>query len=289
MVAAKRVFEEESWLVLTIAWLTSKEALRRRALLVSLLIAALLLVGAFVPLSGRLVSWVGPVEAKRIYSSVYVALTVQIAKFFTSVFAISLASGAISTELERGILSSVFPKPISRFSVYAGKWAGLFLFVTLNLVVWLGVIWGVASYRAPEVSHAGVWRALPYLLFYPALFVTLGLLFSTFASFSLAAGLSILFSGIGWSEAILYRLHQGFGIEWLGTLSRIAGYAVPIGRMSRWVEKGLGSLPLGAGRAIGQDSPFRDIKAVPFDLVYIGLYVVAAFVIGSVVLGRRDV
>jgi ABC-type transport system involved in multi-copper enzyme maturation permease subunit len=274
--------------VLTIAWLTGKEALRRRAPLISLLITVLLLVGAFIPLSGRLLLLPRP-EANRIYSSIYIALSTDIVKFFASVFAIALASGAISSELERGVLSSILPKPMSRLSVYAGKWLGLFLFVATNLFVWAAVIWGVAAYRAPEMSHTGIWKALPYLLLYPAVFVTLGLLFSAFASFPLAAGLSILFTGVGWSEGVLYLLNQAFDIRLLATLSTAAGYLMPIGRMSRWVTRALGPLPLVGDRQIGGNSPFGEIEAVPFDLVYIGLYVAAAFVIGAVVLGRRDV
>lgn len=276
--------------MLTIAWLTWKEALRRRALLISLLITVLLLVGAFIPLAGRLLLLPLP-EANRIYASVYIALTVDIVKFFASVFAISLASGAVSAELERGVLSSILPKPISRLSVYAGKWLGLWVFITANLLMWALIIWGVASFRAPAASHMGVWRALPYLLLYPTVFVTLGLLFSTFASFPLAAGLSILFTGVGWSEGILFLLNRAFDIEVLLTLSKVASFLMPIGRMSRWVAEGLGPLRMFGGREIeiGSRGPFGEIEAVPFDLVYIGLYVVVAFTIGAIVLGRRDV
>lgn len=274
--------------VLTIVWLTWKEALRRRAPIISLLIIALLLVGVFIPLSGRLLLLPRP-EANRIFSTLYTALATDIVKFFASVIAIALASGAISAELERGVLSSILPKPISRLSVYAGKWLGLFLFVAANLLLWVAIIWGVASYRAPEMSHRGIWQALPYLLLYPAVFATLALLFSSFASFPLAAGLAILFTGIGWAEGILYLLREAFDIEVLGTLSAVAGYIMPIGRMSRWVTKGLGPMTVFGGQALGSRGPFRELEAVPFDLAYIGLYIVVAFALGAIILGRRDV
>ena len=59
--------------------------------------------------------------------------------------------------------------------------------------------------------------------------------------------------------------------------------------MSRWVTKGLGPLPTFGGANIGDRSPFRDIVPVPFDLVYLALYIAVAFIIGAVILGRRDV
>lgn len=274
--------------MLTIVRLTWKEALRRRAPLISLLIAALLLVGAFIPLAGRLLLLPRP-EANRIYASLYVFFATDIVKFFASVFAISLASGAISAELERGVLSSILPKPITRFSVYAGKWIGLYLFVAANVIVWDLIIFGVASFRAPESSHVGALRALPYLLLYPAVFTTLALLFSTFSSFPLAAGLSILSAGIGWSEGVFFILNELFEIHVLGLLSRTAGFIVPLGRMARWVGEGLGPLPSFRGRVVGQRSPFNEIAAEPFDLAYIALYVAVAFLIGAIVFGRRDV
>jgi ABC-type transport system involved in multi-copper enzyme maturation permease subunit len=273
--------------VLTIVWLTWKEALLRRAPLISILIAGLLAIGAFIPLSGRLLL-LPPAKAHEIFASLYVFLATDIIKFFASVFGIALASGAISAEIERGVLSSILPKPITRFSVYAGKWLGLVLFIAANIVLWDGILWLVASYRNPEVSHANIWHALPYLMLYPAVFTTLALLFSTFSAFPLAAGLSILSAGVGWSEGILYLLNHAFQIALLEKLSTLAGYIVPLGRMSRWVTEGLGPLPTLRGD-LGQRGPFNEIVAVPSDLWYIAGYVSLVFVVGAVVFGRRDV
>ncbi|MBC8104214.1 MAG: hypothetical protein H7Z41_16690, partial [Cytophagales bacterium] len=63
--------------MLTIVWLTWKEALLRRAPIISLLIAALLCVGAFIPLSGRLLL-LPPAKAHEIYASLYVFLATDI-------------------------------------------------------------------------------------------------------------------------------------------------------------------------------------------------------------------
>lgn len=274
--------------MLTIAYLTWKEALRRRAPVISLIVAALLLVGAFIPLAGRLLLLPRP-EANRIFASVFVFFSIDIVKFFASVFAIALASGSISAELERGVLSSILPKPITRFSVYAGKWLGLYLFSAANVVFWVLVIFAVATYRAPQASHTSLFDALPYLLLYPAVFTTIALLFSTFASYPLAAGLSILAAGVGWSEGVFYVLNELFDIEMLTSASKVAGYLFPLGRMARWVDEGLGPMPTFGGREIGQRSPFRELTAEPSDLVYIGAYVLVAFVVGSIVFGRRNV
>ena len=118
--------------------MTLQETLRHRAPITTFLIATMLLVGAFVSLSGRLL--LPRPEADRIFTSFYVLLTTDIVEFFASVFAISLGAGALGAELGRGVLSLILPKPVTRFSVYAGTWLGLFIFVALTVVVWLGVI-----------------------------------------------------------------------------------------------------------------------------------------------------
>jgi len=276
--------------MLTIALLTLRETVRRRAPIISLLILVLLLVGLVVPLRGRLLLLPRP-EANAIVAGIYVVFATDIVKFFASVFAIALAAGSISAELDRGVLSSILPKPIPRLSVYAGKWLGLVAFVVLNVVAWDVVIWGVASVRAPHISHRGVFSALPYLLLYPVLFTTLALFFSAFAAFPLAAGLSILLTGVGWSETILHLLGTRLDVDLLLSLSRAAGWLMPLGRMSRWVARGMGPVLRFGGQefAVGERGPFKDIVTTQFDLVYIGLYALAAFVAGAIILGRRDV
>lgn len=278
--------------MLTIALLTLREAIRRRTPVLSLLVAALLALGAFIPLAGRLLELPRPL-ANQIFTSIYIYFATSILEFFASIFALALASGAISAELERGTLSSLLPKPITRLSLYAGKWLGLFLFIVGNVLLWDMVIYCVARYREPASAHENIIRTLPYLILYPGMFVTLGLCFSTFASFPLAAGMSILFSAVGWAERMLFVLHRQFEIEMLATLSRSAGFLMPLGRMSRAVGDAMGTLPSFNGEPVGtrsmMGSTLREIESGPWDLPYVFLYALAAFIIGAVVFGRRDV
>ena len=271
--------------MLTITYLTLKEAWRRRAPIISILIIVLLLVGLFIPLTGRILLLPRAVQ-NQTFASFYILLSIDMVKFFASILAMALSAGAISAELERGVLSAILPKPIARASVYAGKWLGLFLFVSLNVLVWVAVVWAVASYRAPGMSHAGVWKAVPQLLLYPAMFVTLALMFSTFASFALAGGLAVLATGIGWAEAFLMILNRLLDMEILVTLSRVAGFVMPLGRMSRGVTQGLGPLMVFGDRDINDTGAVDPLR---YDLHYVVLYIVVAFVVGVVVLGRRDV
>jgi ABC-type transport system involved in multi-copper enzyme maturation permease subunit len=279
--------------VLTIVWLTWKEAFRRRAPIISLLIGLLLCVGLIIPLQGKLLLLPRD-EANRIYTSLYIFFATDIVKFFAAIYGIALAAGAISAEIERGVLSAILPKPLPRFSVYAGKWIGLFLFIAANVVFWDVILYAVASYRAPGVDQSAIWRALPYVLVYPFVFVTLGLFFSTFCAFPLASGLTVLLTGIGWAEGMLYLLHQAFEVAYLEKLSKLAGYLMPLGRMARAVTDGMGTLPgmMGSPKGIRRmlsGGLFREIENGSFDLLYILCYAVCIFALGAILFGRRDV
>ena len=80
--------------MLTIARLTLKEALRRRAGWLSLLVAVLVVLGGFVPLTGRLLL-LPREQADRIFIGLYIFLGTDILKFFGAVFGIARIVGAL--------------------------------------------------------------------------------------------------------------------------------------------------------------------------------------------------
>ncbi|MBB6049032.1 ABC transporter permease [Armatimonas rosea] len=273
--------------MLTLARLTLKEALRRRAGWLALLVAVLVAAGGFVPLTGRLLLLPRD-QADRIFVGLYVFLGTDILKFFGAVFGIALASGAISSEVDRGVLSTILPKPLTRTAVYAGKWLGILGFVLGSLLVWALVLFVVATLRDPAHSHRNLFAALPCLALYPIVFTSLALCFSTFSAFPLAAGLSVMAAGIGWAEGLLRFLERTFAIQALGVFASTASYAMPIGRMARWTTKQLGPFPTLDGKTISLSSPFPGQEPVPVDFGYIAGYVILVFLVGAVVFGRRD-
>lgn len=271
----------------TIAWLTLKEALRRRAGWLALLVAVLVALGGFVPLTGRLLL-LPKDQADRLFVGLYVFLGTDILKFFGAVFGIALSAGAISAELDRGVLTTILPKPIRRTSVYAGKWLGILGFVLGSVLCWSVVLFTVATLRDPHHSHRNIFAALPCLALYPLVFTTLALFFSTFSSFPLASGLSVMAAGVGWAEGLLRFLERTFAIQTLGLFANAASYAMPVGRMARWTTKLLGPFPTLDGKTIVLSGPFPDSQALPLDFAYIGAYIVLIFTAGALVFGRRD-
>src|SRR5207245_3159934 len=123
-------------------------------------------------------------------------------KFFSAVLGITLASGAISTELERGTLYVILSKPLTRVHILLGKWLGLIVLTAVNVCVWGALLWLAVDQRVPG-AHRPLLKALGLAFLYPVIFVTLTLCFSTFASNMLATALALVCIGVGWQEGFM--------------------------------------------------------------------------------------
>ena len=155
-------------------------------------------------------------------------------KFFSAVLGITLASGAIAAELERGTLYVILSKPLTRTHILLGKWLGLVILTAVNVGVWAALLWLAVYVRMPG-PHWPLLEAVGLAFRYPLIFVTLTLCFSTFASNVLATALALVSVGIGWQEGIMRQMGRIFDIRLLREFGIFAGYLVPIGRLHRWM------------------------------------------------------
>src|SRR5438067_4437124 len=230
--------------LLTLAGLTIREALRRRiyvgAFCIALLFLGLLLLPHFATHGRSGIDLDPPVQA-----SLLTLAGLAMIKFFSAVLGITMASGAIATELERGTLYVILSKPLTRTHVLLGKWLGLVFLTAANVAVWAGLLWLAVYMRVPGL-HLPLLKAVGLAFLYPLIFVTLTLCFSTFASNVLATALALVAIGIGWQEGFMRELGHVFDIRMLSAFGVFAGYLVPIGRLHRaMIHVADLSLPLG--------------------------------------------
>src|SRR4029453_17104310 len=132
----------------------------------------------------------------------------------------------------------------------------------------------------------GIVKAMALETVYPLMFLTLALWFSTFVSGVLGTALCVVAVGVGWQEGLMRSLGDTFDLTLLQRFSVVASYAVPIGRLHRWVLQ-IADLPLPMrmmGGMLMQERP-----PVPSDLVYIGCYVVIVLTLAVLTFQRRDV
>lgn len=288
--------------VLTLAGLTIREAIRRRIFLAALLIAGLYIGFAFLPLHIRTNPFIGldMAMAKNNTGRIFAWLGCGTIKFFGAILAVALSAGAITAEVDRGVLSVIVPKPIPRAAVYLGKWLGIVTLLTICVAGW-GAILAWAIWHQTGTYHPRLWGGIGAAWLFPALFTTLTLFFSTFATYALSSSLSLIAAGVALAEDILHSLSRILNIPTLDTLSRVSSFIVPLGRMNHWISRGLdatgpgGGLPGSAGLdfslVIAQRDPTQAAAVASTsggDMGYILAYMAVFFILGLVLFQRRD-
>lgn len=275
--------------VFVLAGLTLKEALRRRVFLASLLIAALFAAFAFLPMpvhTGFLVG-VDMETARDNTGKIFAWMGCGSIKFFSSILAVTLAAGAITAEVDKGVLSTVVPKPLPRWAIYLGKWLGLMTLLLGSVAVWACLL-AFAVWHQTGTFHPRLFLGVLAACLFPLLFTTLTLCFSSFATYALSAGLALIAAGVALAEDFLMLLSRLLESDTLRTLSEIAGYVVPLGKMNHWITRGLGDA--GWDMSTLAQGAFNPAKAATTqaDLAYVICYIVAFLVLGLVVFQRRD-
>ncbi len=275
--------------VWTLAGLTIKEAVRRRVFLAGLLIALLVAGLAFIhiPLGRPSIFAPDPASQMLLRSQSFAWLGCGMIKFFSSILAVTLAAGAITTEVERGVLSTVVPKPLPRAAVYLGKWLGLLALLAACLIVWGGLLaWAI--WVQTHLFHPRMLLGVLATGLFPLLFATLTLFFSSFATYALSAGLALIAAGTALAEDTLTLFAQIFNAQSLNTLAKIVSDIVPLGRMNHWITRGLGDAGFDWSAFGRRGQGEAAVATGTGDMVYIILYIVFFLVAGLVIFQRRD-
>lgn len=307
--------------VFTIAGLTIREAVRRKTLLGSLLLGALVLCLSLLLLRIRYTLHERLFIPKRHYTVEHMAMDYAIGRSIItllclnairtlgSLFAVLLAGGSISGEIERGLLAVILPKPIPRWQILLGKWIGLNLILVGSVLVWTAMVWASLTWQTRDngTDLTPLLRASPYLALYPVVIGTLALSLSTFAQRIFGTSLALALSAFGWFDGILNGLGKAFDSDMLYSLANLAGLVVPQGYIAWWVENTVedtiafnpfqgrpGGGPHGQ-QFVSQSPQFLKEWGVAhlhiqhLDGIYVACYIIVVFLLGAVVFKKRDV
>lgn len=276
----------------TLAGLTVREAVRRRIFLAAVIIAALYVGFSFLPLHIKTGFFVGldMATARNNTGRIFAWLGCGTIKFFGAVLAVALSAGAITAEVDRGVLSVIVPKPLPRLAIYLGKWLGIVFLMAVCVAVWGGLL-VLGIWKQTGTYHPQIWGGILAAGLFPLLFTTLTLCFSTFAGYALSSSLALIAAGVALAEDLLHSLSQPLVLNApiLDTLSKICGYVVPLGRMNHWITRGLGNAGLDMSLVFAQRrSSDVSVATTEADLTYILLYMAFFFAFGVVLFQRRD-
>lgn len=269
-----------------IASLTLKETMRRRLWVASLL-ASLAVVGfVFVAKLGASVRPNDPI-VQSVVPRITLIMGLDVVKFFGSVLAMTLASGAIALEIERGMLYAILYKPVRRYQVVIGKWIGVLAFALVNTLFWAVLLYASIRLMMGKV-YLETWRAPLVVLLYPVLFGTLTLFFSTFASMGLTIALSIMAAGVAWSEKPMREFGIVFDIDTLLKVANNVRWIIPMNHLRRWV---LEEMMVVVPERMLASQRFQAFENPPgaWEIGYVFGYIAVVLALAALVFGKRDV
>lgn len=209
----------------------------------------------------------------------------------TSIFglfiAIFIGIGLVSKEVERRSIYSLLAKPIHRYQLVLGKYAGLALTLVVNVTVMAialyGVLWYVASGVGPEAQR--VWdapaldpalsKAILLILLELMLITALALFFSTFSTPILSAAFTFGLFIVGHFSADLRNFDQVVD----------SAAAVKLARGLYWVLPNLAQFDVKAQVVHGQAVPAGYVAVVA---LYAIVYITMLLALGTYVFSRRD-
>lgn len=208
----------------------------------------------------------------------------------TSVFglfiAVFIGIGLVSKEVEKRSIYSLLAKPVDRYQVILGKYAGLVLTLAVNVAIMTAALYGVLAYlgwklgasamawEAPALDPA-LLKALCLTFVELCLVTALALFFSTFSTPLLSAALTFGFFVAGRLSSDLRNFNDVVQSPAAGRVAE-AIY---------WILPNLAAFDMRAQVAHGHAVPMGYMAlTISYGLLYIGSLLVAATLIFS----RRD-
>jgi len=209
----------------------------------------------------------------------------------TSVFglfiAVFIGIGLVSKEVEKRSVYSLLPKPIHRYQLILGKYAGLTLTLIVNIALMTLAFYAVLLYAGwgvdPEVERAwdapaldpALLTAIGLILVELLLVTAIALFFSTFSTPMLSAALTFGLFIVGHFSTDLRNFNQVLD----------SPPAAAVARALYWVLPNLGQFDVKAQVVHGQAVP---IGYVALTSGYAALYTAMLLTIAVYVFSRRD-
>jgi ABC-type transport system involved in multi-copper enzyme maturation permease subunit len=209
----------------------------------------------------------------------------------TSIFglfiAVFIGIGLVSKEVERRSVYSLLSKPIHRYQMIAGKYAGLTLTLIVNVAIMAAALYATLAYTAWSVPAAverawdtpaldpGMLKALALILVELMIITAIALFFSTFSTPMMSAAFTFSLFIVGHFSADLRNFE-------LVVDSRAAAR---LARGLYWVLPNLAQFDVKARVVHAQPVPFGYMLLTS---VYAALYIAVLLVAAMAIFSRRD-
>jgi ABC-type transport system involved in multi-copper enzyme maturation permease subunit len=201
--------------------------------------------------------------------------------------AVFIGIGLVSKEVERRSVYSLLAKPIHRYQMIAGKYAGLVLTLIVNVTIMTAALYAILAYMgwgvSPDIERAwdapaldpALLKAVVLILVELMIITAIALFFSTFSTPILSAAFTFGFFIVGHFSTDLRNFEQVVD----------SPAAAKLARGLYWVLPNLAQFDVKAQVVHAQPVPLGYMMlASAYGLIYVAVLLIAAMVIFS----RRD-
>jgi Cu-processing system permease protein len=279
-----------------IAQITFQEAFRRKMIVAVLFLSVLflalyafgfkLLVDDFETFNEQRSGMPAQVLPYEIQASAMVMLGLYTVNFLAGIMTIFAAVGAISSEIESGTLHAVLSKPIARWEVIAGKYAGFVIMISAYIAFMVGgvvlVSTSVGNYTPPNVM-----QGTALIILVSMILLSLTMLGSTLLS-TMANGITVfMLYGMALTGGLVEQIGTALSNDTMVRIGVTSSILLPSDAM--WKLASYVVQPAIAVNLIGPN-PFGTAKPPStFAVQYAVAYCLVLVVASMFVFRRRDI
>jgi ABC-type transport system involved in multi-copper enzyme maturation permease subunit len=282
--------------VTTIAWLTIREAARRRILwiLVALTVLSVAITGWGTERLATLAREDGVSELQiQVGVSQVLILVAFMFSFVLAMTAAFLGAPAIASDLESGVALAMLARPIRRADYVIGRWLGLVAVIVAYAVasglLEIAVVRVLTGHAPPEP-----WIAVTFLAGQSIVLLSTALLFGTRIPAIASGAICVVLFGLAWMAGVFAGIGRVFGVDAFVSVAQASRWLFPSDGLWRGVIYGLEPplVVLGATRfgAAADANPFYAGAPPPLEFIVWSVAWIAA-VVGLAVwsLDRREI
>jgi ABC-type transport system involved in multi-copper enzyme maturation permease subunit len=279
-----------------IAWLTIREAARRRILwvLIALTLISVAITGWGTERLATLARTSGTGELQiQVGVSQVLILVAFMFSFVIAMTAAFLGAPAIASDLESGVALAILARPIRRADLVVGRWLGLTLVVSgyaiASGLLEIAVVRLLTGHAPPEP-----WIAVVFLAAQATVLLSIALLLSTRLPAIASGAICVVLYGLAWMAGVFAGIGRVFGVDALVSVAQASRWIFPSDGLWRGVVYGLEPplVVLGATRfgAAADANPFFASSPPPVEFIVWSVIWIAA-VVGLAVwsLNRREI
>jgi Cu-processing system permease protein len=279
-----------------IAQITFQEAFRRKMIVAVLFLSVLflalyafgfkLLVDDFETFNEQRSGMPAQVLPYEIQASAMVMLGLYTVNFLAGIMTIFAAVGAISSEIESGTLHAVLSKPIARWEIIAGKYAGFMIMISAYIAFMVGgvvlVSTSVGNYTPPNVM-----QGTALIILVSMILLSLTMLGSTLLS-TMANGITVfMLYGMALTGGLVEQIGTALSNDTMVRIGVTSSILLPSDAM--WKLASYVVQPAIAVNLIGPN-PFGTAKPPStFAVQYAVAYCLVLVVASMFVFRRRDI